>query len=88
MFARCICTVQLHTAIAHERTGPRPGPPAPPGGARAAPSPPALSPALPSSSIPATGSGRSTGMIALTSILSILFAVLLAGLVAMLFFWG
>ncbi|KAM6373234.1 uroplakin-3b-like protein 2 [Pluvialis apricaria] len=36
------------------------------------------------SSIPAMGSGRSAGMIALTSILSILFAILLAGLVAML----
>ncbi|KAF1628144.1 Uroplakin-3b-like protein 1, partial [Eudyptes filholi] len=47
-----------------------------------------LKTALPPSSISATGSGRSTGMIALTSILSILFAVLLAGLVAMLFFWG
>lgn len=30
------------------------------------------------------GSGRSAGMIALTSILSVLFAILLAGLVAML----
>ncbi|XP_075296408.1 uroplakin-3b-like protein 1 isoform X2 [Opisthocomus hoazin] len=39
-------------------------------------------------SIPAAGSGRSAAMIALTAILSILFAVLLAGLVAMLVFWG
>ncbi|XP_050765019.1 uroplakin-3b-like protein 1 [Gymnogyps californianus] len=38
------------------------------------------------SSIPMMGSGRSAGMIALTSILSILFAILLAGLVAMLVF--
>ncbi|NXW57747.1 UPK3L protein, partial [Eurystomus gularis] len=40
------------------------------------------------SSIPVTGSGHSGGMIALTAILSILFAVLLAGLLAMLVFWG
>ncbi|XP_010572207.1 PREDICTED: uroplakin-3b-like protein [Haliaeetus leucocephalus] len=40
------------------------------------------------SSIPTTGSGRSAGMIALTSILSILFAILLASLVAMLVFCG
>ncbi|XP_049658870.1 uroplakin-3b-like protein 1 [Accipiter gentilis] len=40
------------------------------------------------SSIPTTGSGHSAGMIALTSILSILFAILLAGLVAMLVFCG
>ncbi|XP_075576297.1 uroplakin-3b-like protein 1 [Pelecanus crispus] len=40
------------------------------------------------SNIPAMGSGHSAGMIALTSILSILFAILLAGLVAMLVFWG
>uniref|UniRef100_A0A8C8EEA8 UPK3L protein n=1 Tax=Otus sunia TaxID=257818 RepID=A0A8C8EEA8_9STRI len=39
-------------------------------------------------SIPAMGSGHSAGMIALTSILSILFAILLAGLVAMLVFWS
>uniref|UniRef100_A0A8D0EIZ2 Uncharacterized protein n=1 Tax=Strix occidentalis caurina TaxID=311401 RepID=A0A8D0EIZ2_STROC len=36
----------------------------------------------------AAGVGHSAGMIALTSILSILFAILLAGLVAMLVFWG
>ncbi|KAK2525530.1 uroplakin-3b-like protein 1 [Columba livia] len=40
------------------------------------------------SDTPATGSGHSASMIALTSILSILFAILLAGLVAMLVFWG
>ncbi|NXW22537.1 UPK3L protein, partial [Circaetus pectoralis] len=40
------------------------------------------------SSIPTTGSGRSAGMIALTSILSILFAILLAVPVAMLVFRG
>ncbi|KAM6048925.1 uroplakin-3b-like protein 1 isoform 2-T2 [Theristicus caerulescens] len=44
--------------------------------------------ARPLSSIPAMGSGHSAGMIALTTILSILFAILLAGLVAMLVFWG
>ncbi|NXX58188.1 UPK3L protein, partial [Scopus umbretta] len=44
--------------------------------------------AQPPGSILAMGSGRSAGMIALTSILSILFAILLAGLVAMLVFWG
>ncbi|XP_056362897.1 uroplakin-3b-like protein 1 isoform X2 [Oenanthe melanoleuca] len=37
--------------------------------------------------ISTTGSGHSAGMIAITTILSILFAVLLAGLVAMLIFW-
>ncbi|NXQ90628.1 UPK3L protein, partial [Nyctibius grandis] len=47
-----------------------------------------LKTAQPPSSIPATGSTHSAGMIALTSILSILFAILLAGLVAMLVFWG
>ncbi|XP_040438358.1 uroplakin-3b-like protein 1 [Falco naumanni] len=36
------------------------------------------------SSIPTTGSGHSASMIAITSILSILFAILLAGLLAML----
>ncbi|NXX48946.1 UPK3L protein, partial [Tricholaema leucomelas] len=40
------------------------------------------------SSIPVPGSGHSAGMIALTTILSILFAILLAGLLAMLVFWG
>ncbi|NXU14230.1 UPK3L protein, partial [Pardalotus punctatus] len=40
------------------------------------------------SSISTTGSGHSAGMIAITTILSILFAILLAGLVAMLVFWG
>ncbi|NXR86369.1 UPK3B protein, partial [Hypocryptadius cinnamomeus] len=40
------------------------------------------------SSIPTTGSGHSAGMIAITAILSILFAILLAALVAMLVFWG
>ncbi|NXA80990.1 UPK3L protein, partial [Thryothorus ludovicianus] len=40
------------------------------------------------SSIPTVGSGHSAGMIAITTILSILFAVLLAGLVAMLCFWS
>ncbi|NXC68383.1 UPK3L protein, partial [Anhinga anhinga] len=44
--------------------------------------------AQPFSSIPVMGSRRSAGMIALTSILSILFAILLAGLVALLVFWG
>ncbi|NWU35597.1 UPK3B protein, partial [Hylia prasina] len=39
-------------------------------------------------SISTAGSGHSAGMIAITTILSILFAILLAGLVAMLFFWG
>ncbi|NWZ02339.1 UPK3B protein, partial [Loxia curvirostra] len=39
-------------------------------------------------SIPTTSSGHSAGMIAITTILSILFAILLAGLVAMLVFWG
>ncbi|KAM6242154.1 uroplakin-3b-like protein 1 [Porphyrio hochstetteri] len=43
--------------------------------------------AQPSGSIAAMGSGRGAGMVALTSILSILFAILLAGLVAMLI-WG
>ncbi|XP_030088756.2 uroplakin-3b-like protein 1 [Serinus canaria] len=37
---------------------------------------------------PTTSSGHSAGMIAITTILSILFAILLAGLVAMLVFWG
>ncbi|KAM6118413.1 uroplakin-3b-like protein 1 [Phoenicopterus ruber ruber] len=41
-----------------------------------------------SSSIPTMGSGRSAGMIALTSILSILFAILLASLVAVLVVCG
>ncbi|NWT14034.1 UPK3L protein, partial [Vireo altiloquus] len=40
------------------------------------------------SSISTTESGNSAGMIAITTILSILFAILLAGLVAMLVFWG
>ncbi|NWX56185.1 UPK3B protein, partial [Promerops cafer] len=40
------------------------------------------------SSISTTGSGHNAGMIAITTILSILFAILLAGLVAMLVFWG
>ncbi|NXS85201.1 UPK3B protein, partial [Erpornis zantholeuca] len=40
------------------------------------------------SSISTTESGHSAGMIAITTILSILFAILLAGLVAMLVFWG
>ncbi|NXP15419.1 UPK3L protein, partial [Thinocorus orbignyianus] len=40
--------------------------------------------AQPSTSIPLMDSGHSAGMIALTAILSILFAILLAGLVAML----
>ncbi|NWW77837.1 UPK3L protein, partial [Climacteris rufus] len=44
--------------------------------------------AKPISSIPTTGSEHSAGMIALTTILSILFAILLAGLMAMLVFWG
>ncbi|NXM31883.1 UPK3L protein, partial [Oxyruncus cristatus] len=39
-------------------------------------------------SISTTDEGHSAGMIALTTILSILFAILLAGLVAMLVFWG
>ncbi|NXJ62455.1 UPK3L protein, partial [Rostratula benghalensis] len=43
--------------------------------------------AKPSSSIPSMGSGHSGSMIALTAILSILFAILLAGLVTMLL-WG
>ncbi|RLV95840.1 hypothetical protein DV515_00012757 [Chloebia gouldiae] len=43
--------------------------------------------AKPSSSI-STGSGQSAGMIVITTILSILFAILLAGLVAMLVFCG
>lgn len=64
------------------------GSPALPRGTRAPLSPPALSPARQFSSIPTTGSGHSAGMIALTSILSILFAILLAGLVAMLVFCG
>ncbi|KAF4791033.1 uroplakin-3b-like protein [Turdus rufiventris] len=38
--------------------------------------------------ISTTGSGHSAGMIAITTILSILFAILLAGLVAMLIFWN
>ncbi|NXQ27385.1 UPK3B protein, partial [Alaudala cheleensis] len=37
--------------------------------------------------ISTAGSGHSADMIAITTILSILFAILLAGLVAMLFFW-
>lgn len=53
-----------------------------------APSPPALSPAKPLSSISTAGRGHSADMIAITTILSILLAILLAGLVAMLFFWG
>ncbi|NXI33383.1 UPK3B protein, partial [Sterrhoptilus dennistouni] len=44
--------------------------------------------AKPPSSISTAGSGHSADMIAITTILSILFAILLAGLVAMLFFWG
>ncbi|NXG49701.1 UPKL2 protein, partial [Psilopogon haemacephalus] len=40
------------------------------------------------SSIAVPGRGHSGGMIALTAILSILFAILLAGLLAMLVFWG
>ncbi|NXI10611.1 UPK3B protein, partial [Irena cyanogastra] len=40
------------------------------------------------SAISTAGSGHSAGMIAITTILSILFAILLAGLVAMLVFWG
>ncbi|NXL98508.1 UPK3B protein, partial [Tyrannus savana] len=39
-------------------------------------------------SISTTDGGHSAGMIALTTILSILFAILLAGLVAMFVFWG
>lgn len=57
-------------------------------GACPSPSPLALSPAQSLGDTPATGSGHSASMIALTSILSILFAILLAGLVAMLVFWG
>ncbi|XP_032934318.1 uroplakin-3b-like protein 2 [Catharus ustulatus] len=38
--------------------------------------------------ISTTGGGHSAGMIAITTILSILFAILLAGLVAMLVFWS
>ncbi|NXE03120.1 UPK3L protein, partial [Chaetorhynchus papuensis] len=44
--------------------------------------------AKPPSKIPMTDRGHSAGMIAITTILSILFAILLAGLVAMLVFWG
>ncbi|NWH90226.1 UPK3B protein, partial [Aegithalos caudatus] len=44
--------------------------------------------AKPPSSISTAGSGHSADMIAITTILSILFAILLAALVAMLFFWG
>ncbi|NXK14299.1 UPK3L protein, partial [Herpetotheres cachinnans] len=44
--------------------------------------------ARPPGSILVMGSGHSAGMIAITSILSILFAILLAGLVAMLVFSG
>ncbi|NXO86451.1 UPKL2 protein, partial [Sitta europaea] len=44
--------------------------------------------AKPLSSISTTDSGHSAGMIAITTILSILFAILLAGLVAMLVFWS
>ncbi|NXS71152.1 UPK3L protein, partial [Pandion haliaetus] len=44
--------------------------------------------AQPLSSIPTTGSRYSASMIALTSILSILFAILLGVLVAVLVFWG
>ncbi|NXP40298.1 UPK3L protein, partial [Leiothrix lutea] len=44
--------------------------------------------AKPLSSISTAGSGHSADMIAITTILSILLAILLAGLVAMLFFWG
>ncbi|NXS58489.1 UPK3L protein, partial [Brachypteracias leptosomus] len=40
------------------------------------------------SNIPVQGSEHSGGMIALTTILAILFAILLAGLVAMLIFWS
>ncbi|XP_063258544.1 uroplakin-3b-like isoform X2 [Prinia subflava] len=47
-----------------------------------------LKTAKPPSSVSTTGSGHSADMIAITTILSILFAILLAGLVAMLFFWG
>uniref|UniRef100_A0A8C5T2S9 UPK3L protein n=1 Tax=Malurus cyaneus samueli TaxID=2593467 RepID=A0A8C5T2S9_9PASS len=50
--------------------------------------PPALSPAKELSSIPTTGNGYSAGMIAITTILSILFAILLAALLAMVIFWG
>ncbi|NXP22936.1 UPK3L protein, partial [Scytalopus superciliaris] len=39
-------------------------------------------------SISMTNGGHGAGMIAITTILSILFAILLAGLVAMLVFWG
>ncbi|NXJ82060.1 UPK3L protein, partial [Trogon melanurus] len=44
--------------------------------------------AQPLSSISAKDGHHGAGMIALTTILSILFAILLAGLVAMLVFWG
>lgn len=44
--------------------------------------------AEPPSRISTTGKRHSAGMIAITTILSILFAILLAGLVAMLVFWG
>ncbi|NXR31751.1 UPK3B protein, partial [Zosterops hypoxanthus] len=44
--------------------------------------------AKPLSSISTAGRGHSADMIAITTILSILLAILLAGLVAMLFFWG
>ncbi|NXX26506.1 UPK3B protein, partial [Nicator chloris] len=47
----------------------------------------ALRTAKPPSKI-STSNGHSADMIAITTILSILFAILLAGLVAMLFFWG
>ncbi|NXF45045.1 UPK3L protein, partial [Oceanites oceanicus] len=47
-----------------------------------------LKTAKPPSTIPTMESGHSAGMITLTSILSVLFAILLAGLVAMLVFWG
>ncbi|NWU92693.1 UPK3B protein, partial [Upupa epops] len=40
------------------------------------------------SSLSVTGSGHSASMIAITTILSILFAMLLAGLLAMLVFWS
>ncbi|NWV68825.1 UPK3L protein, partial [Malurus elegans] len=40
------------------------------------------------SSIPTTDNGYSAGMIAITTILSILFAILLAALLAMVIFWG
>ncbi|NXI82242.1 UPK3L protein, partial [Rhipidura dahli] len=47
-----------------------------------------LKEAKPPSKISTTDRGHSAGMIAITTILSILFAILLAGLVAMLVFWG